>query len=152
MARPHWISKKRTRSDIFKESAQFYIQEGFRNKLEKSGAKQLTEAGVYWEYEKELIPFVVPERISKYKPDFVIGTDKKIYLEFKGWPFEADDRQKMILVRDQHPEKDIRIVFSSCDQKIYGGSKTTVGEWASEHNFKWAGGGIVPEEWLEEIR
>lgn len=156
MARPPSISKSsgnRTRIDSFKESSKLYLEEGFRSTLEKKGAKQLTEAGVEWIYEKEKLDYVVPERKAKYLPDFRIGTPPGvIYLEFKGWPFEAEDRQKMILVRDQHPDKDIRIVFQNASQKLYTNSKTTVGEWASERNFKWADKGIVPATWMEEVR
>ena len=155
MARQPSTSKSsgKTRIDAFKESSKLYLREGFRSKVEQKGADQLTEAGIEWVYEKEKLKYTIPSREANYLPDFRIGVlPKVIYLEFKGWPFEAEDRQKMILVRDQNPDKDIRIVFQNALQKLYTKSKTTVGEWASEHNFKWADRGIVPTAWIAEVR
>jgi len=153
MVRRLSTSSDRTRIDAFKASSELLLREGFRSKLEQKGAEQLTKAGIEWKYEKEKLDYVVPERKAKYLPDFVVGDgNNRLYLEFKGWPFEAEDRQKMIHVRDQHPEKDIRIVFHNANQKLYTKSKSTVGEWASEHGFAWSDKVIVPTSWIEEVR
>lgn len=142
------------RIDVFRESSKFRLKEGFRSPLEAKGADQLTSEGISWTYESVKVPYTVPERAATYNPDFLIGPagGKQIILEFKGWPFEADDRQKMILVRDQHPELDIRFVFQNAIQKIYSGSKTTVAAWATQQGFQWADKGIVPTAWLNEVR
>ena len=142
--------KSRTRLDVFKEAAELRVKTGFRSALEAKAAKQLDAAGITWLYEQEKLQYVVPSRTARYIPDFKIG-DPPIYIECKGWPFEAEDRQKMILVKEQHPDKDIRIVFQNDEQKLYSGSKTTVGMWAKEHGFKYSTKGTIPDAWLEEI-
>ena len=139
---------------MFEASTKCRVEEGFRSKLEVEGARQLVENGVEWSYESEKVPYVVPARTANYIPDFPIGKKggKRIYLEFKGWPFEAKDRQKMLLVKEQHPDKDIRFIFQNASQKLYTGSKTTVSMWANEHGFKWADKGIIPVAWMKEVK
>ena len=41
----------------------------------------------------------------------------------------------MILLKEQHPELDIRIVFQDMKKPIYRGSKTTYAKWATDHGF-----------------
>ena len=55
----------------------------------------------------------------------------------------------MILVKQQHPELDIRFVFSNSRQKISKQSKTTYGMWCEKHGFLYADK-TVPQEWLNE--
>ena len=50
-------------------------------------------------------------------------------------------------VRKQHPELDIRFVFSNSKGKLYKGSKTTYGEWCEKNNFLYAHR-LIPNEWL----
>ena len=146
-------SKQWSRIDAFKDSATLKLQSGFRSKLEVGGAEQLDDAGVPYTYEQLKLKYTVPPRDATYVPDFLIGNPKgkQIILEFKGWPFEADARQKMLLVKEQHPDKDIRLVFQNCKQRLYSGSKTTVSDWASQHGFLWADKGIIPGEWIDEV-
>lgn len=126
----------------------------FRSRFEEQVADLLEASGVPYEYEPEKVPYTIPARDAKYIPDFKLNG--RIYVETKGrfggprgWKASADDRQKLILVKEQHPEMDLRIVFMNPNQKIYPGSKTTYGQWADSHGFKWAVGD-VPTEWIEE--
>ena len=74
---------------------------------------------------------------------------KSIVIETKGlWKLE--DRQKMLLLKEQHPDIDFRMVFYNANQKIKKGSKTTYAMWCERHNIKWAHKKI-PKEWLLEI-
>ena len=108
-------------------------------------------AGVSFQYEPRTIPFTVPARQAKYLPDF--WTAGNIIIESKGYFFDsARDRQKLILVRDANPHLDFRLVFSSADKKIYKGSKTTYGQWATDHGFKWADHGTVPKDWFKDMK
>ena len=93
-----------------------------------------------------------PNIATECRRDF--EADKiNIIVETKGYFYDsARDRQKLCLVKEQHPELDIRIVFQKADTKIHKTSKTTYGEWATDHNFKWADKGIVPDEWIEEMK
>jgi len=61
----------------------------------------------------------------------------------------AEDRKKHLLIKKQHPELDIRIVFMSGKTKIRKGSKTTYGDWCDKHQIPWAEKQI-PEAWFSE--
>ena len=53
----------------------------------------------------------------------------------------------MRLVKEQHPEKDIRIVFSRSSAKINKGSKTSYGDWCTRYGFPFADK-LIPAAWL----
>jgi hypothetical protein len=126
------------------------IQARYRNGLEKRIGAQLSGAGVSFEYEPHTVSISVPQRKATYLPDFVI---KNIVIESKGYFYNsARDRQKLILVKEQHPELDIRLVFSDANKSIYKGSPTTYGKWAGDHGFKWADKGVVPAAWIKEMK
>jgi hypothetical protein len=133
----------------------------YRSGLEEKIANQLDEAGVDYEYESIKIPYTVPAREAKYLPDFPIpGTN--ILIEGKGhWgggkfggikQASAEQRQKMLLLKEQRPDLDIRIVYERASTKIYPGSPTSNADWATTHGFKHADKGTVPESWIEEIK
>jgi hypothetical protein len=124
----------------------------YRNKFECAIAEQLDEAGVKFSYETLKLPVAYPPRIGKYTPDF-ISTNTNIIIEGKGFFHGgASDRQKLVLVKEQHPDIDLRIVFQNAAKPIYKGSKTTYGKWATDHNFAWADKGIVPASWIKELK
>lgn len=128
------------------------IQARYRNKLEKSVGEQLRAAGVEFDYEGEKVEILIPARKSTYLPDFK-ARKAPIIIESKGYFYNgAQDRQKLILIKEQHPELDIRIVFSNASKPIYKKSKTTYGQWATDHGFKWADNGVVPKSWLKEMK
>jgi hypothetical protein len=81
-----------------------------------------------------------------YTPDFVL--DNGVIIEAKGL-FDSEDRRKHLAVKKQHPELDIRFVFSSAKSKLYKGSKTCYSDWCNKYGFKWANR-IIPELWLKE--
>ena len=136
--------KRKTRST----SEPVLYKANYRSGLEERIAGQLTQAGVSFEYEKTKIKYTVPARQATYTPDFMMGD---ILIEAKGYFRKPADRQKLALVKQQHPEKDIRLVFQRASNPIYSGSKTTYGQWADDHGFPWADGGKIPEEWIEEV-
>lgn len=72
-----------------------------------------------------------------------------MYIETKG-RFDTKDRQKWVLLKDQRPDLDIRLVFQRANTKISKTSNTTYAKWAESKGFKWADHGIIPKEWLEE--
>jgi hypothetical protein len=71
-----------------------------------------------------------------------------IVVETKGY-FETADRQKHILVKAQHPELDLRFVFSNPDKPISKGSKTSYAMWCEKNGFLYAKG-VIPKEWLSQ--
>lgn len=123
------------------------LANGFRSGLEKKIADDLSDKGIPFDYEKLKITYTVPERRATYTPDFVL-LDNGIIVESKGI-FDADDRKKHLLIKQQHPDLDIRLVFSRANAPIYKGSPTTHANWADHHGFKWAEK-LIPDAWLKE--
>lgn len=133
------------------------IQARYRNKLERHVADQLDSAGVSFDYEPGVIPYTVPAREATYLPDMrpkdKHGKHTRIILEVKGYFYNgARDRQKLILVRNSNPHLDIRLVFSDASKPIYKGSKTKYGKWATDNGFKWSDKGVVPSDWIKEMK
>ena len=123
----------------------------YRSGLERQVASQLHAAGRPFGYEDEKIVYYKPAKKATYNPDFILtkSDGSKMYIESKG-RFLTADRQKHLLIRDQKPELDIRFVFQRAETKISKTSKTTYSKWASDKGFKWADGGRIPKEWLNE--
>jgi len=117
---------------------------GFRSNFELSIAKKLSSKKIPYEYEQMRLTYIPEPRT--HTPDFHL-TKQNIIIEAKGY-FDKGDRVKMLLIKEQHPDLDIRIVFLNARNKIYKGSKTTYGAWAEKNGFEWAEGSI-PEEWLK---
>ena len=118
----------------------------YRSGLEEKNMARLESMGVKAKYESFSIPYVIPASNHKYTPDALLPNG--IIVEFKGL-FEAEDRKKHLLIREQFQDLDIRIVFSSSRTKLYKGSNTSYGEWAEKHGIKFADK-LIPAEWLKE--
>lgn len=127
-------------------SNQVGLRYGFRSGLEVQIATELKNHSVEYEFEKVKLNYVKPQKTHTYTPDFYL-TKQKIYIETKGL-FTTQDRQKMRLIKEQHPELDIRFVFSNSNSRISKKSKTTYGMWCDKYNFKYADKHI-PKEWLQ---
>lgn len=134
------------------------LRAAFKSGPEEDIADQLDAEGIEYTYEGERLPYRVPEREAKYIPDFPRPNGTNIIIEVKGRFGHhksdgegAKERQKLILVKEQHPDLDIRIVFTNARKPIYKGSKTTYAKWADDHGFKWAEKRI-PQSWIEEIK
>ena len=121
------------------------IKYGYRSGLESKVSAQLSEAGVDFEYETFKIEYQVNET-RKYTPDFRLPNG--IIVETKG-RFVAADRKKHLLVQQQHPDLDIRFVFSNSKAKLNKGAKSTYADWCQKHGFLFADK-TIPEEWLNE--
>ncbi|OQW34839.1 MAG: hypothetical protein A4E20_01295 [Nitrospira sp. SG-bin2] len=132
---PNWRRFNRTRQ-----------QTGKRSDLEVQVASQLDRLGVKYEYEKRKIYFVKPSKARKYTPDFELTNG--VIIEAKGL-FDTSDRQKHLLIKEQHPQLDIRFVFSNPNQRISKQSRTTYAMWCEKNGFLYARG-FVPKEWLEQ--
>ncbi len=119
---------------------------GFRSGLEQQISESLNSQGIDGEYEKHIINYVQPETKHKYHPDFKLPNG--IYVETKG-RLVCADRRKHILIKTQHPELDIRILFQNSNAKISKGSKTTYADWCNKNNIIFADK-IIPQEWIDE--
>lgn len=122
------------------------LKHGYRSGLEDKVAKALEALGIDPRYEQEKITYVVPTRKATYTPDFRLPNG--IFVETKG-RFVVADRQKHLFIKAQHPELDIRFVFSNSKAKISKTSQTTYAMWCEQHGFKYADKEI-PSEWLNE--
>lgn len=119
---------------------------GFRSGLEERIAEKLSNEGVDFKYEEVVIQYIKPASKHKYTPDFVLPNG--IIIETKGRFLQAD-RMKHLLVKEQHPELDIRFIFSNSKARISKSSKTTYGSWCEKYGYKYADK-TIPREWLEE--
>lgn len=123
------------------------IAEGWRSGLEKKVAAALDLLGIRYQYEKLVLEYITPPKKHKYTPDFELLSNG-IIVETKG-RFVSADRTKHLLVKEQHPERDIRFVFSNSNTKLYKGSPTSYADWCEKHGFKYADK-TIPEAWLRE--
>ena len=126
-------------------AAQRAIKNGYRSGLEDRISDQLKGLSVSFKYEEFKIKYEVHE-IRTYTPDFELPNG--IIVESKG-RFVAADRKKHLLVKKQHPELDIRFVFSNSRNKITKGSKTSYADWCNKNGFIYADK-LIPEEWVKQ--
>lgn len=117
---------------------------GYRSGLEDRISKQLKSLSVPVKYEEMKIKYAINE-VRTYTPDFELPNG--IIIESKG-RFVVADRKKHLLIKKQHPDLDIRFVFSNSKAKINKGSKTTYGMWCDKHGFLYADK-LIPEEWIK---
>jgi hypothetical protein len=139
------------------------VADGYRSALEAGIAKDLTEKGIEFEYERTKIVYFIPVRSgaclscgkkevgkrATYTPDFRLCRSNA-FVESKGY-FTARDRTKLSAVRDQHSGLDLRLLFAA-DNWCTTLHKQRYSEWASKHGFKWAVGKRIPDAWLAEGR
>lgn len=123
------------------------LKHGFRSGLEEQEADTLGGLGVPFRYESFKVPYRI-ERDANYTPDFLL-LDNAIIIETKG-RFVSADRQKHLLIKKQHPDLDIRFVFSNPRQRISKQSKTTYGMWCEKNGIKYAAK-TIPQEWMNEV-
>ena len=115
----------------------------YRSGFEQTLANQLKRSGVAFEYETVKLEY---QKIATYTPDFILPNG--IIIEAKGvWTVE--DRTKHLLVRQQHPHLDIRLVFMNASNKIRKGSDTTYARWCEKKNILYANK-TIPKSWLSQ--
>jgi hypothetical protein len=93
------------------------------------------EAGLDLQYEASWIGYTYPETKKKYKPDFQVGKSN-VYIESKG-RFTSQDRKKMLLLVQQHPDKVFIMLFGRPENTLTKISKTTYSEWCEKHGIRW---------------
>lgn len=116
----------------------------FRSGLEKRTAAYLKKHRVTFEYETLKIPW--QPSLRQYTPDFILPNG--IIIETKG-RFVPSDRTKHLKIKEQHPDLDIRFVFTNPSAKLLKGSKTTYGMWCDKNGFMYAKE-VIPMEWILE--
>jgi hypothetical protein len=117
------------------------LKQTFRSGFEERIASQLRRNGIKYSYESLVIEY---ERLSTYTPDFILPNG--IIIETKG-RWVSEDRTKHLLVKQQHPDLDIRLLFQNAYNKIRKGSKTTYAMWCEKKGILYAHK-QVPKSWL----
>ena len=122
--------------------------------LEEAVFNYLNNNNCMFVYEGIKITYSSPETKKTYTPDFPISKCN-IIVETKG-AFQSADRKKMKLIKAQHPEFDIRFIFSNSKTKIGKKSKTTYGKWCELFGFKYhcvqSTKLPFPKDWLSEVK
>lgn len=133
-----------------------------KSDFERDTKADLKARGIKVFYEPVAIPYILE---STYTPDFVLSNKKpmslddlkgKIIVETKGF-LKYDDRRKLLAVKKQYPDLDLRLIFMN-NSFVYknrkGTRRTTESkdmrylEWAEKHGFI-AAVGKVPEDWIK---
>ena len=114
----------------------------FRSKLEERIADLLEGLGVSYEYESTKIPYTIEHH---YSPYFVLPN--YTYLEAKGY-WSPEDRRKILAVKKDNPDVEIKMIFQAPYNTISKKSKTTYAQWCERHNIPWSHFHDIPLEWL----
>lgn len=127
-----------------------------KNPFEYQIYKQLVDLAPPYstvEYEVEKLPYTIDH---VYIPDLILTKKdgSKLYIEVKGngraWTPAV--MQKMLKVREEHPDLDIRIVFYSdgaFGARRKDGTRQRQSDWATRHKWPFSIGSI-PKEWINE--
>jgi len=131
------VQKSKTRTNA--------LRHGYRSGLENLVLDSLKERKCNAKYECLKIEW---EDLAyrTYTPDFLLPNG--IIIETKG-RFTPEDRMKHLAIKKQHPEIDIRFVFTNSRAKLRKGAKSSYGDWCAKHGFLYADKD-VPQEWLDE--
>lgn len=90
-------------------------------------------------------PVIAYNTPARYIPDLRLPGD--IFVECKGY-FDGRARAKMLRVKKQNPNLDIRMLFQRANNRISKSPNSlTYWQWAEKHNFPWSEGECIPEEW-----
>ena len=114
----------------------------FKSKLEERVADLLTNLGISYEYESTKVPYTIQHN---YHPDFILPN--YVHLETKGY-WSPEDRRKVLAVKRDNPDLDLRMVFQAPYNKISKKSKTTYAMWCEKHAIPWTSFHNIPLEWL----
>ena len=116
----------------------------YRSQFEANFARNLRERKITSLYEQDKIQYIPKPRT--YTPDFYIE-EGDFYVETKG-RFFATDRTKHLLIKEQHPDIDIRFVFLNAKNKLDKRSRTTYAQWCEKNGFLYSEK-RMPEEWMK---
>ena len=129
-----------------KKQSYYRIKSGVRSGLEDKFKSLLEDMSIPFKYEEDQLKYIVPEKEHKYTPDFFL-TDKGFFIETKG-RFVSADRQKHLLIKKQHPEVEIRFIFSNPNATLDKRSQTTYGKWCEKNGYAYCS--IRDKETIEQ--
>tara|TARA_R100001082_G_scaffold16045_1_gene8129 strand:- start:216 stop:611 length:396 start_codon:yes stop_codon:yes gene_type:complete len=112
----------------------------YRSKFEASIAATLHAKNVAFTYESIRLDYTIE---GTYCPDFILPNG--VIVETKGH-FKPEDRRKMVAIKAQHPDLDIRLCFQNANEKITRKKNSMrYFEWCDRHGFKWCHKQIPPD-------
>lgn len=122
-----------------------------RSRLEDRFESILQQEMAEYTYETTKLKYVVPASNHVYNVDWTLGNG--ILVETKGRLMDYAERQKYILVKEQHPEADLRFVFVD-NNKLVGGLKSTHADWAKKNGFSYCDikDTETIKQWIEESK
>lgn len=119
------------------------FRSGFEKKIwenAKKARKKLT-----YESQESHLHYTLPR---KYIPDFTLSNG--VVVEAKG-RFTSTDRTKMLRVKLENPNVDIRLLFQRANNRLTKSPNSlTYWQWAEKHGFPWAEGERIPLDWFKE--
>lgn len=119
----------------------------FRSKYEKrvwGNLAKRDQKRVRYEPDDPVVRYHLPKR---YIPDFVLPNG--VLVECKGY-FKSADRTKMLRVRKENPQLDIRFLFQRANNRLTKSPNSMMyWQWAEKHGFIWADGEKIPKEWFK---
>jgi hypothetical protein len=116
----------------------------FRSKFEAAVAASLNKRGLPFNYEGQALPYKIE---AIYTPDFILPNG--VIVEVKGY-LSPEDRRKMLAVKQQHPELDIRFCLQAADTKLSKAPRSlTYAAWCQRHGFPCCQGHI-PSSWFHD--
>ena len=114
----------------------------YRSKLEERVAELLDVLKISYEYESSKVSYTIQHH---YIPDFVLPNH--VHLEAKGY-WDANDRRKVLAVKRDNPDLDLRMVFQAPYNTISKKSKTTYAQWCEKQDIPWTHFHNIPLDWL----
>lgn len=131
----------------------------YRSGLERRVVADLERRGIEFEYEPSPLPYFTKVRMGVcpscgspnvyqhhwYTPDLVFPNG--VYVEIKG-KFTGTMRTKMLAVKKNNPDSDIRMLFQS-DNWISKKKASRYSDWCEKNGFTYHIGEEVPESWVQ---
>lgn len=105
-----------------------------RSGLETLVQVLLEKANIPHEYETVTLRYTLPASVHRYIPDFPLSN--LLFLESKG-RWQASDRKKLRLIKEQHPDKTVLMVFGRSENTLSKQSKTTYGDYCDKYGLLW---------------
>ena len=115
----------------------------FRSGFEERIYNDAIERGKSLQFESIKLEYKI---LGKYCPDFILPNG--VVVEAKGY-FDAKARAKMVAVKKNNPDEDIRFLFTDASKLVRKGSKFTYADWCERYSFPYAEGDSIPEEWFK---
>ena len=108
----------------------------YRSGLERVVGNLFKAAEMPVEHEKVTLFYTQPAKRRRYLVDFTPDKEPSLVVEVKG-RFTSQDRQKMLLIKEQHPDMTIVMIFGRSKNTLTKKSETTYSMWCDKNGIKW---------------